>query len=336
VRAHFASTILVASALLTQACAFMTNDFGPKRLAAADADAVPERASCPTRWLEHTHPQVRDEGLGDLVFAEHGIDLGDAADGGENAARIGVDLAATRPPCTNPTSGTIMNVEPGAGSNAFGRASYAWGLQGTPASTFINQTANAGVLALLFRLVGYNGQPDDDDVELDMTHGSASAPTWQGEDVWSPAEAYTQHGADGYRAKAAARTRVSGGQIEVELATVPGTPAVSNARLRATIAQRGARWHLSGVLTGVVRSRELLGFAGMLGLCMGTPMYASYKQAYCANADAVLDAGGVCDALSVAWRFEADSARLGCIRPVEPSVALCIPAEDPSSDQCGP
>jgi hypothetical protein len=334
--AHVASSILVAGVLLAPGCALMGDDFGPKRPAAADAGAAAGRASCPTRWLEHNQPQVLDEGLGDLVFAEHGIDLGDAADGGKNAANIGRDLAAPRPPCTNPTSGVTMNVDPNAGSNAFGLASYAWGLSGTPASTFINQTANAGALALLFRVVGYNGQPDDDDIELDLVHGSASAPRWDGDDLWSPVETFTQHTADAYYAKASARAQVRGGQIEVQLAEVPGTPVLRDARLRATLRQFGTRWHLAGVLTGVVRTRELLGFAGMLGLCIGTPMYAAYKQAYCLYADAELDADSVCDALTVAWTFEADSAQLGCILPLEASVALCVAGEDPQSDHCGP
>jgi hypothetical protein len=300
---------------------------------------MPDSGSCAAGWLVHDDPQVVDEGLGDLLFAERGVDLGDSPAGEALGTGIGVDAAAPQDPCVNPTVIVTMGVDSGVASNAFGQASCSLGLKGLgTASRAINSSISSGALALLFRIAGYNGRAYDEKVEVDFFHGTTTPPSWDGTDVWSPVEGYIAKVGSSYKAMASAETSVAANWLDLELDEIPGTPPVHRARLRAKISQVNERWHLSGVITGTVSTSDMLRFAGLLGLewCIGTDMYSEFKDAYCSRADADLNGDGARDALTLAWTFEAESARLGCPVPAAPSPPMCPPAVNPQFDHCGP
>ena len=328
--ARFPVRRLASAVVFAQGCALFSTDFGPKHLAPADAGSPSDPLSC-VGSLAHSNPQVMDEGLGDLLFAEHVVDLGDAPDGGGlHAAAIGLGVALPRQPCRNTT--LDASTDPDAGSNAFGAASYDFAPVFGTASQFVNSTIVGGALALLFRVVGYNGMPDDGEIEVDLVQGRATKPIWDGKDVWSPGEPYTEKIEDSYRARAWASAQVKDSQIDVRLDEVLGAPLVRDVHLLATLTRATHGWKLSGVLTGIVPIDSILKAVPSISFCKGGPSYSPYKDALCSKVDADLTGDGVCDALTVAWKFEAEQAQLGCIRQLD--IANPCPAGAP--DGCGP
>jgi hypothetical protein len=324
------SLSVLAGILLTQGCALTNPDFGPKHL--EEAGASPEAGSCPLgHWL-HGDLSVPDEG--DLLFVQRTVDLGDLSGDAGPDAWTPADWPIPAP-CTNPVSQMTMTANLNDnGRSALGQTSYELTQGGVVTlSNWFNQVANGGNSATLIRLVGYNGQADDDRVEVDLGQGSSLEPAWKGTDVWLPFSNYAENVGNGYRPRMFTATgQVHGGVLDASMDASSSPPYVRPIRLHATIRRdSNNRWRLSGEASGWVLTRDLLQLNPNVGACPNQPNYPKVMDVECSHADIDKDGDGICDSLSDAWTLDAEDARLGCMQP--PQGATC-PATDAQPGDC--
>jgi hypothetical protein len=267
-------------------------------------------------WL-HADPSIPDEGFGDLLFVQRTVDLGDTSADGSPASWMPVDLPI-RKPCTNPVSNLTMKPDLDNGRSAFGQSSYELA-QSSPftLSAFFNESATTGTSATLIRIVGYNGQADDDLIEVDVAQGRCMPqPFWNGTDRWGPFINYAKKaGADYTPTMFATMAQVHGGTIDVVLDAPRSPPYTRPIWLHATIVRAANRWHLSGEASAQVLTVDMLQLTQSLNVCPDSPTYTKAKNVYCSRADLDSDGDGTCDSLSAAWKFDAEDARLGCMQP---------------------
>jgi hypothetical protein len=302
---------------LTQGCALTTPDFGPRRLAANDAGDSPDAGSCSTgHWL-HADTSIPDEGIGDLLFVQRTVDLGDMSADAGPAMWTPADLPIPKP-CTNPVSGLTMKPNLDNGRSALGQSSHELA-QSSPftVSAFFNESASNGTSATLIRIVGYNGQADDDLIEVDVAQGGCMAlPSWGGTDRWGPFIDYaTKAGADYTPNMFSTMAKVHEWTIDVVLDAPRSPPYTRPIQLHATISRASNLWHLLGEASARVLTIDMLQLTQSLGVCPGTNSYDTDKGVYCSHADLDSDGDGTCDSLSDTWTFEAWEARLGCMQP---------------------
>jgi hypothetical protein len=215
------------------------------------------------------------------------------------------------------------------GRNAVGQASYELGQStGATISTFLNNTATAGSSATLIRIVGYNGQADDDDVEVDEAQGACtSTPHWNGTDLWLPSVDYGKRVGADYVPTMFKRAQVHGWTIDVLLDSSTSLPYTRAIRLHATISRASGQWFLSGEASARVLASGLLQMNEAFGACPGTTYYAAEKRIECSHADVDTDNDGICDALSEAWTLKAEEARLGCMHYYMPPTSCPTDAQ---------
>lgn len=198
--------------------------------------------------------------------------------------------------------------------------------------------------------------------EAGSATGSASAdsgrgPTWDGDDGWY---AYPDWVSGGLSADAGANAfpppqfksqyaYVNAAELVAYFATVDigsGLHAV-NLYMTATLVEAGGTWALrNGTIAGAIPLNGFLGIASLIRdptnpntfLCTTSSLYPAYKSYLCSLGDIMQNYSSEpntsCDAVSVAWEFFADPAKLvGESR--DPPPGACSAATSPLTDTCG-
>lgn len=316
-------------------------------------------------------PTVSGAG-GDIEFvvAVSAIDFGDA-NGDGDPKQVGYDLDY-RCTCQGETNGCMRpdwaSAEacdgPDGRDNATGVfISQMTALFGGFGSEAWSEAAIAGEWSIVFKVSGYNGLPDDDQVRLDWyvtdqywedKPNGTYVPSWDGTDTWpirssclvdQGAGTHTLSGPKYFDEHA----YVSGGRIVASLPVsafqVSADYAIqfNGAFITAKVVegslgwamQEGllaARWKLDNILTQVSRINVL----GM-PVCTDHVAYLSLKRQICAYADMYSGVGAPttpCDSISTGMIFQTVPARFGEVFEDVLTPAICDPAVDPGNDTC--
>jgi hypothetical protein len=238
-------------------------------------------------------------------------------------------------------------------------------------SSFFSQRAEQGFWTTLLRVRGYNGEADDDQVEVDWyvsegyraVDGGSPAPKWDGTDRWSVSDDSVVVPEAGppdadhprwFDAKAyvsnhvlvaslpSSVCRLAGGTSAIDVrvtagfivATIaPADDAGSGWALRdGTIA---FRWAMSDVFYAISTYRDDAGKP----LCTDGTFYKLGRDQLCGAQDITVAPSGPttpCDAVSAGIAFQAYPAQLGPFyTPAAPSPG-CPAATNPANDVCAP
>ncbi len=234
-------------------------------------------------------------------------------------------------------------------------------------SDFFTKVAEKGKWSLLYRVRGYNGQPDDGRVELDLYASTGfvhvdpngtDTPQWLGQDVWKVSPKSVKEGDVDqplYRDLSAyvnnwvlvaslpqTEITISGGQGNLSI-TLNGASVLArimyDLKLKAywlTEGQIVGRWKLADVFATLSSFRDSDNFP----LCKDSALYQGAKSLLCESADILSYVGGPadpCDAISTGIGFEADAAQLGLVDSTVPPLPPGCPKEtDPINDTCMP
>ena len=329
----------------------------PKPAAAPPSDGGEcQRATFPSP------PAVKDAGgVLEIVTAVRSVDVGDTG------TTVGYDLdgkctcEGDGPSCLAPDWAEQEMCDGPGGRDARSAKAFATFVQilGSGGSKDFNATAADGQWSLLVRVRGYDGQPDDDRVEVavfpsDGLGDDAGAPKWDSSDAWPvPATAIADGGVDyesprfvdhnGYVTGGVLVASLpesdllfSGSKTVVPLHLTAGfltgklEHTASGWRLRdGTVA---ARWKM----TDIFRTLAAMRIAGT-ALCVGNPYYSGAKKIFCDLPDitsTLASPTAECDAVSLGFSFQGEPASLGPIEPVEPWTSPCDPGKDPTNDTC--
>ena len=323
----------------TAACSLLTSFEGfdhPKGAAVTDAgaagDAAPEDTCFRRRWPAPPAGGSSAD-LGPMVAAlssmktinetgfPYGFDLDGLCSCPEKVACLG---SKPNLPC-DPTDSGIDNVA----SDLFFFFSKA-------TKTSLDESGlrlglDRGKFSVLFRLAGWNGEPDDPDVSLqvlnafDANPGTDAGARFDGNDQWIVDTASL---VSGIPVQPVTKAYVAGGKLVAEMPTLTfkaRIPTVGDkwllirvvlrdVHLTATIAKKGASFTLSdGELGGRSPSAELFTLAMYLGACPGGVAFDSMKPILCDARDLPIDPAKdgrdfPCDAISVGVAFEASPA----------------------------
>jgi hypothetical protein len=312
-----------------------------------------------------TYPDPPGSGHGggalDLVAAIRSVDLGEA-----EGSLVGLDLDGK---CTCDGEGSSCLAPafaegdacdgPGGRDNATARVfAFLAGLFGEDSfgSAYFSERAEAGAWSLLFRVRGYNGTPDDDQVEVDVYPSRGGLdPAWNGEDRWPVQE--TSIGPGGTvddPLYVDTKAYVSGGTLVASLpksSLILGsgdnqlvldlTAGFVTARvvgqggaLRLEGGTLAARWRLADVFKTLSTFRDTSGSP----VCTDDLLYDSVKDQICGFVDiysALASPTDECDSISLGIGFEAEPAKLGDLHPGPTPSDGCSPETDPLYDSCG-
>jgi hypothetical protein len=300
--------------------------------------------------------------VGTLVFAVQSVDLGDMG------TTPGYDLDYTCT-CFDDAGPSCVGASPQASTycDALGGIDSQWVkvLQllelavgsATFGSTEFSSQAYSGRWNLLIQVSGYNGKMNDPSVEVAIfpSNGTSAPPQWMGADAWGiPASAVGDGGV------ATPLFRSNGAYVTngVLVATMPTVEVTFHGGELDTFGVRV----LSGVLTGSlgegIGGYDLQGgvLAGRWALpdifqslsryrdddgnpvCTTSPGYSIVKSSVCNDADILVDStqpkSAPCDALSLAFGFNAQQAVLGAINDGGKTTPGCPAATDPANDMC--
>ncbi len=305
----------------------------------------------------------------DFYNALTSLDFG-PRDGG-SAALTGFDLDGVctcpeGPSCT-PASGNKARCDRAGGIDNSGEDLFAQ-LSQYPAfwsPALISERLSKGVFGGLIRVRGYNGGPDDTQVEVSFfasngTEGAQSGlpkvPTGDGTDKWTldPDSLLGGAIADGGPPIPVSAVDVSayvaGGKLVAHLdlpirprAGTPPAPVtieLSGATIMATLTRSGSTFKMDGgVIAGRWQARKLLTalrtgrdpVTPTLSLCGTDPVYQQVKAQVCTLPDLATNVtddgkGAPCDAVSVGLGFTAAPATFGSV----------LAAGDAGADTCGP
>jgi hypothetical protein len=302
----------------------------------------------------------------DFVIALRTKDWGDHVEGGiPTYLHLGFDLdgvctrSSATASCQSPPGAALADFTDGAGGidNASGRFSSTW--RTTPISDEIRRVEDSGQAANLLRVRGYNGEANDDQVEVSMLVGtvwpsskpSSIKPLWDGSDTWSTTSAFVEDGALDKPLNVDKNAYVNDHTLVAHFASaVLGGPftnfsTVDGVVLSGKLVAQGAGYALEN---GVRAGRWPAGgfFAFLTILIAGTPcaltqysaqydVYLKAKRA-CALTDIRSegdDTSMPCDALSFGASLDGVPAKIGDVLPIEPG-PVC-PAVSCSSDDGG-
>jgi hypothetical protein len=313
----------------------------------------------------------------ELVFAIKEVSFGYTVDGGLEAIGYDIDKVCTcqgqENSCEVPAWASASHCDgPQGRDNAAGQLLGELDslMPGTGQGEW-NEQINAGSWSVLLRVRDYNGQDDDDQVELawyvaDAFHaiivqqdGGKPNPKWDGADQW-PVLSTSVHevpAADGGVAYDPSRPKVidplayvAGGVLVGMLpsGTLPANVTVqmelTEPYVTARIVKSGALWELQdGNIAGVWTLTDIfeqVSYMNLLGspVCTGTALYAGVKSMVCKHADIYHKRGSAsatCDALSLGMGFRALQAGVGGVTDAKPMEKKCKPEEDPAQDMCG-
>lgn len=311
-------------------------------------------------------PGVVDAGDGpEFVVALRSIHVDSQPDGGA----VGLDLDVTctcqgeGPSCAHPSDDDDCDLSQGRDNALVAVLQlFGAGLGLDDVAQYFTDRAEAGLWSLLLRVRGYNGELDDDRVEVAWFQpagfGDAGAPAWEGSDPWPIADTSLQPAADGGLDVEHPRfvdhhAYVTGGVLVVRLPDADLVLRGSAAHLAVSLTgaivvgrlePAGGRWALRDALVAgrlveqdVFRAVSSMRATSGEPLCVDDPAYLPGKTEACASLD-ILAQPGVstqpCDALSAGIAFEAEPAAIG---PVQPPPALgpgCDSSVDPIHDSC--
>jgi len=302
--------------------------------------------------LPGTH--IPYDGLPDLWFFSKSTDFGDrTVDGGVAGDAIGLHV----PDAGKCTVHSEEPTEPRSGiDNAYARAyTDFYANNGAPigvvpsTSDLLTEFARNGDFSHLVRIRGYNGEREDDEVEVDFIDGSMGEPTrtdhppprLDGTDVWHPfVEQLAVTGG-----KAVPLVVATGSVHDFRIrATFTGAPVgLFEGTFEGTLEKDELGYHArDGVLSGALPVTRLLYAASVLAagvgssVCADSPLYAGpngIKAETCSHLDVDTNGDGVCDALSVGALVDIEPIRPGC--PFQYDTAqLCDESKDPRNDSC--
>lgn len=308
------------------------SDGGPP----ASSDAGPSAEDACARIGTPERPTMPDDGqVGDFVFALSRIDLG--LDGG-----LPFDLNLDRT-CTCPGPDSCQRSEVACDDeaghdNATAGAMATLARLGVFSEGTLNQNLRAGISGALFRVEGYNGQPDDPRVAVSF-YGAirfeGDRPTGRPDDRWTVDEASLRGSAGAYAPRyvdgdafVSQGTLVASFEFPVDIG---GDPKQAPLRLDLKAGAIVARIDTSkGLLRGVLAGRwptsSLLATLETLPdptapgrrMCRDTAAFGLIRELACSSSDVTSDptldnTGSSCDALSANVGFEAVAASFGTI-----------------------
>jgi hypothetical protein len=273
------------------------------------------------------------------------------------------------PSCVMPAfaSGDDADLE-GGRDNAFGKfvAEMAQRVPSFGTPSFSEQIAQ-GKISLLFRVHNWNGQPNDDQVELTLfatgplnALGGPSVPQWDGNDAWPIADASLVDDDISQPRFVDANAYVVSGTL---VAAMPEVSLRISVGITATIVieqllplqqvffvaeikqntnglyvlEKGeiaGRLHVDALLNQTDRYPDPLNLRDLPPICMDSASYQTFRSLICGFVDihATLASPTLpCDALSVGIGFTASQARLGPIYRLPPLADRC-PGEP--ADSC--
>ncbi|MBI4951254.1 MAG: hypothetical protein HY908_04420 [Myxococcales bacterium] len=310
-------------------------------------------------------PSLSDAG-GDVSFvvAVRRVLLTRQVDGGA----LGVDLDS-RCTCQGEDSTCVVPGDGGACDFPGGRDNATAGLFGTlqtllqqgDIGTFYSAQAEQGKWSLLMRVRNYNGDSDDDQVELAwyVADGyypiDTQVPKWDGTDSWivssdsvTASDVNQPTYVDPY---AYVTNHMLVASLPASALVLAGTLsrirfALTGGGVLARIVPSGTSFALrEGIVAARIAESDLFAAVSSyrddngLPLCTDGLFYATAKSIVCNGRDILSGLGGPsmpCDALSLAVGFESDPAELGPVLPTAPPATLCPPGTDPATDTCGP
>ncbi|MBI5532891.1 MAG: hypothetical protein HY898_09265 [Deltaproteobacteria bacterium] len=309
-------------------------------------------------------PSVTNAG-GDLelVFAFTSIRFDSGADAGAHPVGFDLDLTCTcqgeGDSCVLPSWATAIGCDgPDGRDNAFASMMAEFG---AVAPEFSAESWSASIAAgswsVLLRIRNYNGQADDDEVELAWyvpLRFQPDLPKLDGSDAWrivgtciAPGD-----GGDPYSPKYFdPKAYVSNGTLVARLPKAVFRPSgwasmiLTDAVVTGRLMQSAIGWEIQdGGIAAVWALNDV--FAGMKHMVISASelcadpndqVYAAVKKMLCSHADIYRLPGApatTCDSISVGLGFETVPAVLGEIRPPEAKPDLCGPQTDPANDSC--
>jgi hypothetical protein len=233
-----------------------------------------------------------------------------------------------------------------------------------------NAQVEAGAFSSIARIRGYNGLPDDDQVELSWyglgqywnihkeADGGDSHPRWDGTDTWpvvsSALEPIPQaDGGVGYdveRPLFTDRLAYVAGGVAVgnlprgELKLSPTmTMVFTDVFVTARLVSGAQGWRAeNGVISGAWALQDIfsqLGYLEVAGIpiCKGSPPYSIVKSKICSYADIYRNRGTAntpCDSISIGVGFTGTAARFGPVEPPYADQNNCTAETDPATDSC--
>jgi hypothetical protein len=314
--------------------------------------------------------------LPDLIFAVSDSEFGTKTN--DNAGRpryqdIGLDLDHT---CTGEGEGPSCKEPPWAnadhhdGVDGIDNSAGQWAadaLPGGPDST----TATATVAEMMFRVHGYSGRADDDQVEVSLYVALGLAPRedggvgpfWDGYDRWRILpEMLVPPGDGGTPSVDQPQFRddqayVSGGVLVAKFdgalwpAGLDRAPTwltkVEQVVIAGHLARVGDTWELQNLVTGVrIRLPDALIAAARFPIALGADQYVcqlptaydGLRQQLCRYLDIASgpdSPSSVCDAASGGSLLQAKPALFGDVRPPSPAtLPPCDPSVHPETDTC--
>ncbi len=192
----------------------------------------------------------------------------------------------------------------------------------------------AGKYSVVFRLAGWNGEPDDPDVALQVlnafdANGGDAGASFDGGDSWTiDLESLADNR---FPTSPVTRAYVASGTLVAELpvlvlkSRIPTTNdrwllvrlPLRNARITARISRSGDGFSLvDGQVGGRIPASDLLASISVVGGCPGSPNFDAVKPFVCDARDLPVDPGKdgrdqACEAISFGATFEASPARVG-------------------------
>lgn len=321
-------------------------------------------------------PSVLDAG-GDLelVFALNHIEFAPAADAGA----VGYDIDRTctcqgeSDSCLVPSWATKQCDGPQGRDNTFGLfVQEVAGLMPAFGQNRWNTDLQNGAFGAVTRIRGYNGLPDDDQIEVStftaasywtqhmLADGGQDHPKWDGTDTWpifssslEPiplADGGTTYDLD-HPSAVDPKAYVSGGvavgmlpsgvlQIDPSMRIV-----FTDMYMAARLVKTSTGWEMrDGTIAGVWTLQDMfkqIGYMQVAGmsLCKGNQVYDIFKKMICKYPDIYRSRGTPttpCDSISIGLSYSAKQAQLGAIQPPIELPTPCPEGKDPSDDTCGP
>lgn len=298
-----------------------------------------------------------------FVAALRAIDLGDLnADGS-----LGLDLddrctcLGDGPSCPSPSFATADHCDgPGGVDNGLARVFEFLSVLvgGTFDSANLSEQANLGEWSQLFRVRNYNGEDDDDQVEVAMYTSSGlengGVAAWNGLDVFRiAASSIGPGGTSEDPAFVDPKAYVTGGVLVAALSKSAVTLTIGESEvavditaglIQAEIVPVGGSFGLrKGIIAGRWRNADVFPMLSALRdgtgapICQGQLLYDTLKDKICSNTDIRSTLGSPtdpCDALSMGIGFEADPAQLGTVDAPPMPLPGCAPEDDPILDAC--
>ena len=228
-----------------------------------------------------------------------------------------------------------------------------------------NERLSNGEWGVLIRVRNYNGEADDDEVELAwymaeklwaatvLDGGAKAPPKWDGSDAWPVRDMNVIGGDIDKPASADSKAYVSGGVLVGMLPSglFQAAPSMqfilTDPYLTGRLVKGASGWELQeGQVAAVWQMTDVFeqfNYFTVLSQPMckggGNPFYDGVKQMICRHVDIFHDRGtptSPCDSLSVGMAFSAQQAKFGPLMPTEVPEKLCDDAHDPATDTCGP